>query len=627
MPNTFFGLDIGKSGLYTAQGGLNTTSHNIANVETKGFTRQVVDQQAASALRTNGRNGMIGTGVDVIAVRQTRSEYYDEKYRNNNSLYGGYSTKGEYMSQIESYLNEIQLEGFNTTFDKLYDTLQELEKDPANLTVRNQVMNVGESFCEYFNSLFTNLSAVQEDCNFEIKNQVNRVNAMAAEVASLTKQINAVEIGGSNANDLRDQRNLLIDELSSIINVSVEETPNGPVGLKDYVVKVDGQTLVDTYDVHTLSVAPRANRMNQTDADGLYDVVWDNGQQFNPYAYTQSGSLKALFEVRDGNNADNLKGTVTAYAGLHSVTMKNLSVDDETKLNIPESGEITVGTVKYEYESFEITIDPTTKDYSCEFFLKEPVRVNAEEETSSVGLNVDYKGIPYYMAQMNEFIRTYARKFNEIHKTGLDLNGEAGMDVFVGKDKVTDTQYAMGSYGEAGATEYDPYSFNSKTGAFTPDGLTTDYRSYYHITAENVSVNSELLKDAKKLATAADPTKKEGYTAGDPVTVSGVGNYEIAEKLLALKQDTSMFRQGKPSAFLQTLVAEVGIDTKSAMNFADSQNNLVKSIDNQRLSVAGVDTEEEAMNLMRYQQAYNLSAKVISVMNEIYDKLINYMGV
>lgn len=614
MPNTFFGLDIGKTGLFTSQSGLNTTAHNISNVETKGFTRQVIDQQAGAALRANGRHGMIGTGVDVLQIRQTRSEYYDEKYRNNNSIYGGYSTKGDYMGQIEGYLNEIQLQGFTTTFDKMYDAIQELEKDPSNLTVRNQVMNVAESFCEYFNSLSTNLKAVQEDCNFEIKNQVNRVNAMGAEIASLTKQINAVEIGGSNANDLRDQRNLLIDELSGLINVSVEETKNGDVGLTDFIVKVDGQTLVDTYDIHTLAVVPRENRQNQTDIDGLYDIVWDNGQQFNPYAYTQSGSIKSLFEVRDGNNADNLKGTVSAYVGMHSVTMKDVTVSDETKLNIPEEGEIIVGNVKYEYDAFEVSIDSTTGAYSCEFFLKEPVRVYAEEEPASVGLTVDYKGIPYYMAQMNDFIRTFARKFNETHKSGVDLNGEAGLDFFVGKNKVTDTEYVMGSYGVAGPTEYDPFSFNSQSGSFTPNGTSKVYSSYYHITADNVHVNSLLYHDASKLVTSSDIT-------------NGVGNYDIAEKLLALKADTTMFKQGKPAAFLQTLVAEVGIDTKSAKNFAESQQDLVNSIDNQRLSVGGVDTEEEAMNLMRYQQSYNLSAKVISVMNEIYDKLINYMGV
>ncbi len=614
MANTFFGLDIGKSGLYTAQGGLNTTAHNIANVETEGYTRQTLVLKAGNALRANGRHGMIGTGVDVVSLTQTRSEYYDEKYRNNNSIYGGYATKSNYMSQIQSYLNEIQLEGFTTTFNRIYDMIQELEKDPANLTVRTQVNNVAQSFCEYFNSLFTNLQAVQEDCNFEIKNQVNRVNAMAEEIASLTKQINTVEIGGSNANDLRDQRNLLIDKLSEIINVSVEEVADGPVGLKSYVVKVDGQTLVDTYDVHSLSVKPREHKLNQTDADGLYDVVWDNGQQFNPYAFTQSGSIKALFEVRDGNNADNLKGTVTAYVGMHSVVLKNATVNDETKLNIPESGEITVGTVKYEYSAFEASIDKTTGEYTYEFFLEEPVRAYAEEEISSVGITVDYKGVPYYMAQMNEFLRTYAKKFNEIHKSGVDLNGEAGQDFFVGTNKVTGQEYRFGVYGKDGGTGYDPYSFNSQSGQFFQEDMKGVYSSYYHITAENICVNREIQHDASKFAAASE-------------IVNGVGNYDKALELLELKKDTSMFRQGKPAAFLQTLVAEVGIDTKAALNFEKSQNNLVNAIDNQRLSVGGVDTEEEAMNLMRFQQAYNLSAQVISVMNEIYDKLINYMGV
>ena len=135
-----------------------------------------------------------------------------------------------------------------------------------------------------------------------------------------------------------------------------------------------------------------------------------------------------------------------------------------------------------------------------------------------------------------------------------------------------------------------------------------------NILKENICVNKDIQHDAGKFATASE-------------IVNGVGNYDKALELLDLKKDTTMFRQGKPAAFLQTLVAEVGIDTKASLNFEKSQNNLVNAIDNQRLSIGGVDTEEEAMNLMRFQQAYKLSAQVISVMNEIYDKLINYMGV
>ena len=87
-----------------------------------------------------------------------------------------------------------------------------------------------------------------------------------------------------------------------------------------------------------------------------------------------------------------------------------------------------------------------------------------------------------------------------------------------------------------------------------------------------------------------------------------------------------MFKQGDPAAFLETLVGEIGVDTKAALNFAESQQNIVNSVTNQRLSVAGVDIDEEAMSLAKYQEAYSLSAKIISVMNEIYDKLINEMG-
>ncbi|MGN1083879.1 MAG: flagellar basal body rod C-terminal domain-containing protein, partial [Lachnospiraceae bacterium] len=215
---------------------------------------------------------------------------------------------------------------------------------------------------------------------------------------------------------------------------------------------------------------------------------------------------------------------------------------------------------------------------------------------------------------MNEFLRTYAKKFNEIHKSGVDLNGEAGLDFFVGNNKITGEEYRFGVFGEEGGTGYDPFSFNSQTGQFLPDGTGTVYSSYYHITAENICINNKIQHDSSMLAASSE-------------IVNGVGNFDKALELLELKKDTSMFRQGKPSAFLQTLVAEVGIDAKAALNFADSQKNLVNSIDNQRLSVGGVDTEEEAMSLMRYQQAYNLSAQVISIMNQIYDKLINYMGV
>jgi flagellar hook-associated protein 1 FlgK len=134
------------------------------------------------------------------------------------------------------------------------------------------------------------------------------------------------------------------------------------------------------------------------------------------------------------------------------------------------------------------------------------------------------------------------------------------------------------------------------------------------MTAENFTINSKLMYDPSQFAAATD-------------VINGVDNNDIVEALIALKSDKGMFSLGEPGGFMNTLVADIGIDTRKANNFSLSQENIIRAITNQKLSISGVDIDEEAMNLVRFQNAYNLSAKVISVMNEIYDRLINYMGV
>ena len=127
-------------------------------------------------------------------------------------------------------------------------------------------------------------------------------------------------------------------------------------------------------------------------------------------------------------------------------------------------------------------------------------------------------------------------------------------------------------------------------------------------------MNEDLIKNPKLMSTCSDIT-------------NGQENNDIVDKLLALKNNKMLFDQGSVEGFFQTLVAEIGIDTNKADTFSKSQSNILDTIKNQRLSISGVDVDEEAMNLIRYQNAYNLSAKCITVLNEVYDKLINDMGV
>ncbi len=604
MASTFFGLDIGVTGLFAAQTGLNTTFHNITNIETEGYTRQVVKQTAGTPYRTNSSYGMIGSGVSVKEITQIRSQYYDEKFRFNTSLAGKYESRSYYMNEVQTYLNEIELDGFTTTFDSMYDSLQELSKDPANLTVRAELTNTAQSLCEYFNSLSTNLTRIQQECNYEVKNQVTRINSLATQVANLTMQINTVEVGGQNANDLRDQRENLIDELSKMINVEVTERPIGDAGMTEYIVRLDGQLLVDNYETMELEVIPRQKNMSQNDVDGLYDVYWENGERLAIESTSLSGSLKALFEVRDGNNKENLQGFAEEIdKGAKEITITSTNIDNLKDLNIPSEGNITIGNGDYTYTSFRVEIE-ADGSYRYTFELEEEARKQYQEGTKvSIGTVIDYKGIPYYQAQLNEFVRVFTQNFNEVHSSGENLNKETGVNFFSAINKMNAEEYNLNSFGLKENPDDEIMS------DFESDPLATEV-PYYFLTASNFTVSKELQVDPSKVVAATSIT-------------DGVSNADVANQLIALKSDMGMFKQGDPAAFLQTLVGEVGVDTTASLNFAKSQENIVQSVTSQRLSVAGVDIDEEAMKLAKYQEAYQLSAKVISTMNAIYDTLLN----
>lgn len=612
MPSTFFGLSIGRTGLYASQAGLTTTAHNIANTETEGYTRQVVNQQANKALRVNSSYGMAGTGVGVTGIVQARDEYYDMKYRTNSTISGTYSTKAYYMTEIENYFNEIKLEGFTTTYDKMYDSIQELSKNPSDISVRTQVTNLSQGLCDYFNSLSTSLKSIQENCNTELYTQVGRVNSLAQQISVLSKQINTFEVGGGTANDLRDQRELLVDELSNYAEVSVSETVIGNgVGVNSYVVKINQQVLVDNYSANSLVCVPREEKINQSDVDGLYDIQWANGQTFNTGITGTSGNLQAIIDIRDGNNNEAFTGKVTAETGDLTISVTASNINEVEKMTMSSSGVITIGSREYAYDGFAVSLDEDTGEYVYEFSLKDAIVTSVDDANVRIGKNIDYKGIPYYMSQMNQFVRTYAKAFNEISKSGQDLYGNAGLDFFNAVDPVTGENYVF----ETSETDkQDGYLFTTKTGNYIVDGEDANYGSYYFMTIDNIGVTKDIIKDPNKLVTATDIT-------------NGVESADLVSKYLELKDDTTLFRQGTATQYLNALIGELGIDSAKATNFATNQENILKSVQNQRLSVSGVDSEEEAMNLIRYKSAYEFSSKIISTLNEIYNKLINETGV
>ena len=617
MTSTFFGLNIAASGLRAANAALNTTANNISNVNTDGYSRQKVKQEASDAIRVFAKYGCAGAGVDTIAIERIRDSFYDVKFRNNEQLLGNVSQKNYYNKLIEQYLDDDGTTGFSSLFTKMSSSLQSVMTAAGTTESKSTFISQMQSITEYFNNAYNNLQGAQADVNAEIKLCADRITSIAQEVASINKQINVIEMTGTTANELRDKRDVLIDDLSKLVSVEVKETaivddtqPDRETGATRYQVWVaGGYELVDTYDFRQMVCVSRPSdgATNQNDIDGLYDIKWgsasykdgDNIAELSDFAIDSmliGGELQGLLAVRDGNNGQYFNGDCTVVDSESrpvkvtvKVTDKNLM--DMTKCTLPIEGAIHIGDQDYRYDSWEydgkdtytFTIDGETLKSMPEAHRK-----------VSVGKFNDYQGIPYYLSQMNEWIRQFSSAVNEIMTTGYPSNSDEEPGQFLltgGIDMNSAAQYS-----------YDQLTEKSEN------------KGYYMLRGGNFEVNGVLVADASRLSTRADITEGE----------SEFGNLT---KLRDMFNTAKIFRGATSGEFLTKVLADVALNTSNSGTLEKTYTALETTIDNQRSSDSGVDEDEEAANLVKFQNAYNLSSKMIQTLTEIYDRLILQTGV
>lgn len=301
MRSTFFGFNIARSGLFAAQRALDITGHNIANVNTKGYTRQRLDQAPSNPLSLPGGQGMIGTGVSTLGIKQIRVDFLDFKYRGEANAQGHWEVRRDGLQFIEAIMNEPSKTGISTVLDEFFSSIQELSKNPQELTNRSLVRQRGVAFTNSLNHMYNQLEKMVKDVNFDIVTTVNTINSYSDQIAVLNEQILRSEIGGSSANDLRDQRNLLIDELSKIVNVEVLEVvdPNDlQNGGKKTVIQINGQPLVNHNRTFKLSAEDK-----KLDDPVRNEVKWANGSSLNVSAL--KGELRSLLDLRDETEGKN----------------------------------------------------------------------------------------------------------------------------------------------------------------------------------------------------------------------------------------------------------------------------------------------------------------------------------
>jgi flagellar hook-associated protein 1 FlgK len=281
-------FNIGSSGLFAYQQSLAVTAHNMANVNTKGYSKQNAVLAEASPL--NGRPGQIGTGVQVTAIKRNVDIFINSQLLSSREQLGKNDASKSALSDIERLFGDSQDQSLGTDLNNLFNAFQDVSTDPSNVTARSVLLSKAQTVADRFHQADSTLSNQQQALDQEIGQTITTVNNLAQQIADLNNKISQAELSGQHANDLRDQRQRLVNDLGEQIDVTSLEDSSGQLTL--FVGR--GQVLVDKSTVHNLTGAPNPGN------NGLLDINYQSGgAPVNITSVISNGRLKGLLDARD----------------------------------------------------------------------------------------------------------------------------------------------------------------------------------------------------------------------------------------------------------------------------------------------------------------------------------------
>ncbi|MFC5528965.1 flagellar hook-associated protein FlgK [Cohnella yongneupensis] len=252
MRSTFHGLETARRSLVAQQVALQTTGHNVANANTVGYSRQSVNMVASKPMEAVGMTkstapGQLGTGVEFNSITRIRENFLDDQFRNENKNLGSFTIQQDTLQKLETIVNEPSDSGLRSVLDKFWNSWHDLSENPEDLTARKLVRETARALTDAFNQTSKQLEELRSDLSENIGVKVAQMNTSIKTISELSQQIRRIEAFGDNANDLRDQRDVLVDELSKVANISVRETSDS------YQVTMGSQMLVDNANATVLT--------------------------------------------------------------------------------------------------------------------------------------------------------------------------------------------------------------------------------------------------------------------------------------------------------------------------------------------------------------------------------------
>lgn len=623
MGSTFSGIELGKRSIMAHTDAISTAGHNISNANTEGYSRQRVqlkefDPLYRPDLERPERAGMIGQGIDVQSITRIRDEMLDQRITAQQNQESYWDTRSKYYTMIEQIYNEPDEVSVRSNMDKFWESWQELSVNPESQAARQAVVARGESLSDSIKSKWENLMGVGSLINSDIDSTVKQINSYANQIAAVNSEIVRSRGIGDNPNDLLDRRDLLVDKLSKLANITTDRRDPD-----EFMVHLDGKVLVQG------GVARNFDLVSLTDNNGYEKLVWADTRED---AFVSGGTLGALIELRDVDVRNEIQS-------LNTMTMNFSDLVNDVHRNAYGANNVT-GLDFFTQHSFVENVNGNfdrngdgVLDHSYIFRFTGTTTLNPQEQIGFEGV-MTFSGpsgnvqVPYHPTDTVETVINRINDSNGEVKAYLDRNnnlvlkGTTAQNVenpdFVIRHVEDSGFFLTGYSGILAASGADgAYDFARADAVDSLAGAQFAVSPVLN-PAGYIEVNGVIKNDVKSVA-AAFRDDSGNVNAGD-----GRAAVEIA----SIRNTKVMIGHERTlDDYFADSVTNVGLKGEQAENNLKSHMAIMNDLRTMRDSISGVNIDEELSDIIKFQHGYNAAAKFVTIWDSLIDTVINRLGV
>lgn len=602
MQSTFSGLNTMVNGIYTQRLGLNTVGHNISNSNTEGYSRQTAHAAAtpSSEVYTLAGASQVGNGSTVTSVIRARDIYADRQYWKENSTDGYYNGKANNYAKIESIFNDSDNSGVQDAMEKFYQAWQDCSTTASSDTSRQNVINAGQNFAQSLQIAAKQTKEQIDSLYDDISLSVVKMNRLMGQVVELNKNIAGIEATGAHANDLRDQRDLIVDQLTSMTDITVYESANGM-----YTLVSNGTTLVNGITKVDLEMSAPKNNTTYSLSD--YDImIKQTGTVYTP----GNGELKAQFEAVAED-----KGYIDQVANMAAFMFTTMNDQHKAGYGIDGSKDKPFGNANPKDNATTNLNFYGESDKAFQWDAKTgklavyDVNTGAKEELSGMQ-------ILEILTVNSELTATDGHKKLATRSGERDDAGNLLYQTATGTTTTISTTDAIKAKSDAAGRPL----YMSVNG-----GTTTNANLAKQDANGNILY---LLKDVK-LDANDNPLAADVNGTGDgsnAVWVAALFNCERDKTSPEVNGTDRLIGNGSLYSYYNTSMTTMGSAASNMNGRVKFQSGVMDQVENLRSSTNGVNWDEELSNMITFQQGYSACSRCLSAMDECLDKLINGTG-